>query len=271
MRVLTRLLALPLLVGAVLGLAATGASAAGVAGAGAALAAPTYQPTSPEAKYVPVSPCRIVDTRTGTGTNGTPYGSEVTRQYYVGGTFGFAPQGGKSGGCGVPVGAVAIAAVITAVDPQAGGFVRAWPADESEPGATVLNYSTHSNGSGLTLTIDPDSAQSLKVKNYGGPTDLVIDVNGYYVKPMAAMVSGSGALYSGSSRAISSTKVGTGVYDIEFDRNVRYCTAVASPYVTSLYASTSTFAPTSVNAVRVYVWNAAGAATDQYVYLTVDC
>src|SRR6478735_9396444 len=60
-------------------------------------APPTYQPST-ESGFVPLTRCRIVDTRSGTGTNGTPFTSLATRTFYVGGTFGFAPQGGKAGG-----------------------------------------------------------------------------------------------------------------------------------------------------------------------------
>lgn len=254
-----------------------GANAAGnqpaptAAAAQLAAAPPVYQPDS-EAKYVPITPCRIVDTRIGTGANGTPFNIGTTRNYYVGGTFGFAPQGGKSGGCGIPVGATAIAATFIAVDPAGYGGVRAWPQGQAAPTANVLNYGNYTSTGSQTVTINPSAAVALTVRNYSTSTDLVIDVFGYYVKPLAGFISPSGQPYAGSSRILGATHVGTGVYEVQFDRSIRYCSAVATVYVSAYYASTSTwYDSTRPDTVRVWLWNASGAAVDQYFYIQVDC
>jgi len=233
--------------------------------------APTFQPTY-ESIYVPVTPCRIVDTRRGVGTNGTPIGNKQTRTYYVGGTFGFAPQGGKAGGCGIPVGAVAISSILTAVSPARAGFVRAWPQGQSEPGATVLNYGRIASGTGVTLSINPLMASSLNVRNYGGPTEVVIDVTGYYVKQLAGFISPSGGTYAGSSRIVSSARItDPGVYEVTFDRDVRYCAAVANAYYYNYYASTDSYGAANNNTVRVRLFNNAGAAVNGYFSITVTC
>ncbi len=200
-----------------------------------------------------------------------PISSLQTRTYYVGGTFGFAPQGGKPGGCGIPVGAVSVAATMTAVNPDNGGFMRAWPNGQSEPQATLLNYGDFSIGTGATISINQSSAYSLKVRNYQGPTDLVIDVSGYYVKQLAGMINPSGSPYAGSSRIVSASKAGPGVYDVKFDRNVRYCAATATAYSSGYYASTSTFYGADTSKVRVFLWNSIGVPVDQYFYIHVAC
>jgi hypothetical protein len=236
-----------------------------------ALAPPTYQPDS-EAKFVPITPCRIVDTRIGTGTNGTPFANLNTRTYYVGGTFGFAPQGGVSGGCGVPVGAVSVSAIITAVGPSHPGYLRVWSNGSTEPNSTILNYATVSTGTGFTATINAGSAYSMKVRNYGGPTEVVIDILGYSVKPLAGFISPSGAPYAGSSRIVSATQIGTGVYEVQFNRNIRYCAAVTTVYVSNYYSSVTTWYDSArPDTARVYVWDNAGAAVDQYFYIQVQC
>ena len=161
-----------------------------------------------EDQYVPITPCRIVDTRTGGGA--LVAGS--IRDFYVGGTTGFAPQGGKSGGCGIPLGATSIAAVLTAVSPSHAGFLRAWPEGSTEPAATILNYSTVTSGTGATLSIKA-SAPALRVHNYAGTTQLVIDVTGYYADPIEGLIyTGStatpvsdGYVYSGTPRLRSVT------------------------------------------------------------------
>jgi hypothetical protein len=123
-----------------------------------------------------------------------------------------------------------------------------------------------------TTTINPSTAYSLKVRNYAGPTDLVIDVFGYYVKSLAAMISDAGAPYSGSSRILSATRTAAGVYEVTFDRNVRYCAATATVYATGYYASTSTwFDAARPDRVQVKVYSATGAAVNQFFYINVVC
>ena len=228
-------------------LAVTGAAAAGppaFAGpsvaAAAAATAPTYQPAA-ETTYIPITPCRILDTRVGTGVDGTPLTSSETRTYRVGGTAGFPAQGGRAGGCGIPVGAGSVAGTITAVDPVRGGFVRAWPAALSEPTATQLNYRGAPISTGVTLSIDTSTAEALAVKNYGGTTGLVIDISGYYVAPLAGTISPTGTAYAGSSRITAAARTGVGSYQVTFDRDIRYCSATATAYASGFYASADTF------------------------------
>lgn len=136
-------------------------------------------------EYVPLTPCRILDTRKGGG--GKLSESQV-RSYQVGGTGGnFSAQGGQANGCGVPDGAAAVEASVTAVAPDATGFFRAWPADGPEPGATFLNF-TKNQGTTNTgaITLAPSGTLDLKVKNFGGPSHYVIDIQGYFTDPAAA-------------------------------------------------------------------------------------
>jgi hypothetical protein len=210
-----------------------------------------------------------VDTRIGAGTNGTPIKSQQIRTYYVGGTTGFAPQGGKSGGCGIPVGAVSVAATLTAVDATHAGFLRAWPNGQTEPPATVLNYGTASTGTGSTLSINPSTAFALRVHNYGGPTDLVIDVSGYYVEQLEGLVDIAGGTYAGTSRMVTTTRLGTGYYRIQWNTNVSNCAPLAT-----VYGSVPGFA-TSQNLSTVYTYvrtfNAAGTPTDYATHVVVSC
>ncbi len=253
--------------------AAQSAISAADAAVSAQAAAPVYQPSS-ETSYVPVGPCRIVDTRNGTGVGHTPIGANATRSYYVGGTVGFTPQGGHNGGCGIPVGAVAIDVTIATLNTVKSGAIVAVP-----NGTPMTSFGVATTQVGLiartssTLRINPSSAYALTIKNVApGSTNLVIDVRGYYVKPMAGFISPSGTPYSGTSRILGSARVATGVYDVQFDRNIRYCSAVANAYVSNYFAATSTwFDSTHPDTVRVYLYNTTGAAADQYFYIQVMC
>jgi hypothetical protein len=255
--------------GAPVGSAPSAATAAPVALKMAAPPPTSRQPAS-ESSYIAITPCRIIDTRNGTGVNGTKFQSNQTRTYYVGGTTGFAPQGGKSGGCGIPVGASAISTTVTAVDPDGKGYVRAWPNGEAEPSATFLNYGTTSTSGGGAVSINPSSAYALKIHNYYGPTDIVVDVFGYYIKPLAGMISETGAPYAGSSRITGSVRAAQGIFDVTFDRNIVYCNPAVTVYFDNYYANADTYALGS-NTVRVKVYNASGVLQDAFFYITVTC
>ena len=229
-------------------------------------------PDKLEGVYDPITPCRIVDTLLGGGSlhNGQ------SRAFYVGGTANFAPQGGKSGGCGIPVGALAITATVTAVDPGGHGYLRAYPNGSSEPNATILSYAAvGSTGTGTTVAINKTSAQSLKITNHGGPVDLIIDVTGYYAQQIEGMISPAGGVYSGSSRILSATHDAAGVYTVALDTDVSYCTPTATGWSgsTYVYATANVLDGTHVH---VYVWTLdptshAVVPDDTFFFLNVLC
>jgi hypothetical protein len=228
--------------------------------------APVYQPTA-EMHFVPVPPCRIVDTRPG-----TKLGVGAQRAFNVTGTTGFSGQGGNSSGCGIPAGATAVAVNLLSFGATHAGFVRAWANGASEPATAVLAYPRSVTASGGATIAIAATEPSLRVHNYQGATDLTIGVTGYYVKPLAGFISPSGSPYSGSSRILSAAHIATGLYEVQFDRNIRYCAAQATAYVSNYFASVSTwFDSTRPDTARVYLWNNAGTAVDQYFYISVEC
>ena len=246
-----------------------------VPGIGTQMAAPgphAVPPVAPaaEAVYKPITPCRIVDTLLGGGA----LGDGVSRAFYVGGTTGFAPQGGKSGGCGIPVGATAITATITAVRTSEHGYLRAFPNGASEPNATVLSYPKGgSTGTGTTVGIKISSPLALALKNHGGPAHFIIDVTGYYAQQMEGFVKADGTPFSGTPRMVSAARVGAGVYVVGWDTSVDACTPMvntysgAGNYGTAYNTSTFTY---------VYTWSLnpsthVEVATDHYFYVAVLC
>ena len=56
------------------------------------------------------------------------------------------------------------------------------------------------------------AASDLRVKAFGSATHVVIEVQGYYIKPMAAVVSSTGALVTGS-RVFAFNLAGDGLRD----------------------------------------------------------
>src|SRR5215470_10608923 len=84
--------------------------------------AQTPTPTPAPLKFFAVTPCRVVDTRVGTGTNGGPALAPVqTRTFSV-----------KSI-CGVPISASAAVMNVTVVTPTSSGYLTLWPAGGFQP------------------------------------------------------------------------------------------------------------------------------------------
>ncbi|CAN5660718.1 hypothetical protein BH10ACT1_BH10ACT1_25650 [soil metagenome] len=134
--------------------------------------------------YVPITPCRIIDTRS---NSGGPLRPGTQRSFQVSGSSPrFAAQGGRSGGCGVPAGATAVEASVSAVAPTGVGYFRAWPTGAAPPNATFLNYST---GKGTTNTgsiaLAAAGVRDVTILNAGARSHYVVDLQGYYVDPVA--------------------------------------------------------------------------------------
>ena len=67
------------------------------------------------------------------------------------------------------------------------------------------------------------------VKAFGGSTQVVVDLTGYYIKPMWAEVSSSGGFVRGS-RVVLLSHLGTGSYQVDFDRDVSGCGLTSTSY-----------------------------------------
>lgn len=135
-------------------------------GAGVAEAA-----TTAPARFVAVTPCRVLDSRpTGVAAGGSLRIDVVGER------------------CGVPAGATAAALTVTVVDPDGPGFVTLWPADEPQPGTSVLNY-----GSGQVVPnsqiVRLDGSGRVRIYTLAA-ADLVVDVTGYFEPAGGAVRSG---------------------------------------------------------------------------------
>ena len=105
------------------------------AGSGAAVIATVATASSPGASaLVPITPCRLFDTRPGdinVGSRPTPL--------TAGETF-TVPTWGSNGNCSIPTGATALSLNVVAIGPTAGSFLTVFPADVARPSASSLNW-----------------------------------------------------------------------------------------------------------------------------------
>ena len=260
------------LIVAAVAICAVGASVPAIAGHGsgrahevAAAVAPTFQPAT-ELGYVPVTLCRIADTR---HTHAIRTGT--VRRFHVAGTAGFPTAGGKSGGCGVAVGATVAAISVTTTSSTGTGHLTVFAAGSARPAGIQSSYRSGANTTTqVNASLDPTTGQ---VSVYASrQTHVILDVSGYYVKPLAGFISPSGGTYAGSSRILSSTRISDpGVYEVQFDRDIRYCSAVATAYYYNYYASTDPYGAAPTDTLRVRLWNSTGAAVNGYFSITVTC
>ena len=120
--------------------------------------------------FVPLTPARMVDTRSGLGAPRArvPAGRTVTVQV--------------TGRSGVPVtGAAAVEVNLTAVAPSSRGYLSAYPAGSPVPSTSTVNYSargTIANSAALKLS----STGQLTVRS-SASTDLLLDIVGYFSAP----------------------------------------------------------------------------------------
>ena len=138
--------------------------------------------------FVPVQPCRVIDTRLAGGA----LAANVERDFQVTGSGSLAAQGGNASGCGIPQGsttpeAAAVAINFIAVGPAGAGDLRAWPFGQTKPLASIINYATVSGlniANGVVVPIagtSMDAADLAVIADVSG-THLVADVTGYFTR-----------------------------------------------------------------------------------------
>ena len=118
--------------------------------------------------FVPMTPCRLVDTRNATGAFGGPsITGETSRSFVI-----------PSSACGVPSTAAAYSINVTAV-PQAGlGYLTVWPTGMTQPGVSTLNSDGRVKANAAIVPAGTSGAISVYATD---TTDVVLDINGYFV------------------------------------------------------------------------------------------
>ncbi len=116
------------------------------------------------ADFHTLPPCRVFDTR-----NTSSLASSTSRTFTV------------AGACGVPAGAQAVAANLTAIGATGNGRVVVYPAGPDVPATSSLNFQagvTRANNAVIGLTVGQVDALATVVG--GGTVHLALDVTGYY-------------------------------------------------------------------------------------------
>ena len=125
-------------------------------------------------RFVPVTPCRVVDTRGGAGQFGGPtMAAGATRSFPI-------PQSA----CGIPSTAQAYALNVTVVPAGSLSYLTLWPAGQSRPLVSTLNsFGGIVVANAAIVPAGAGGAVSVFVSNQ---TDVILDINGYFDSTGAA-------------------------------------------------------------------------------------
>ncbi len=219
-------------------IAATGLLLGPLALATSASASSTPHATAPvQGSYVPVTPFRITDTRTGSGlpNAGTTLTTAAPSLNVQVTGVGTAP---------VPVTASAVVLNVTATGAQSSGFLTVFPEGITQPTVSNLNYVAGQTVANLVTTALSATGQ-VTIYSSGTDVNVVVDVEGYYTSTPST--NGSG-LYNSMSpvRALGALAVGA--------------TVAANTSVPVTVTGTATGVPASATAVVVNVTAAHGTA-----------
>jgi hypothetical protein len=121
--------------------------------------------------FVPVTPCRLVDTRRAGPFGGPALAGQSIRK--------FTPS---DGGCGVPRSAMAYSLNLTVVPHEPLGYLTVWPAGLAQPTVSTLNsFDARIKANGAIVGAGGGGAFSVFVTD---STDLVLDINGYFTSSL---------------------------------------------------------------------------------------
>jgi hypothetical protein len=132
--------------------------------------------------YFPVTPVRIADTRANSGFQGA--GDTLSSGQILTIRVAGLPSDG------VPAGATAVVLNITAVNPSSAGYLTAYASGQTTPFASTVNFiagQTIANEATITLGNNGVTGGYVSILNHVGLTDVVVDVQGYYVATLSAL------------------------------------------------------------------------------------
>jgi hypothetical protein len=127
--------------------------------------------------FTPITPCRLLDTRSGAATGATP---ARTSPLGAGESLTVSARG-DFGKC-VALSATATGATlnVTIVDGTAGSYLTVWPADKAKPLASSLNWTAGQGATPNQVTTALDSSGQFSLFNNAGTVDVIVDVVGLY-------------------------------------------------------------------------------------------
>jgi hypothetical protein len=153
--------------------AAFGAALAVTLGFGGLNYAGAITPRSVGNVFVPIVPCRLLDTRPAPATIGTRSRPLVADEEFV------AEVTGANGGCSLPTTSTAVVLNVTAAGPVGDGFLTVWPADAPRPNTSNLNFSNGQAPVANAVTVKLGGG-AIRFVSSASRVDVIADVVGYF-------------------------------------------------------------------------------------------
>ncbi len=189
---------------------------------------------TPNGSYAPVTPARVLDTRSGNGAAKAPLGANKEIALQV------------TGRGGVPATDVsAVVLNVTAISPTASGYLTAYPAGATRPTASSINFNAHWIGANL-VTVRVGTGGKVMLYNHAGAINVAADVMGYYNGPSATRTTYGSFQNTQVQRLLDSRSVPDGKLgaDEYYTIPVDYGTDI-NPHIRALAVNVTAVAPTA--------------------------
>lgn len=137
--------------------------------------------------FTPLVPCRLLDTRFGTGNFAGPI-ADLTTISIETNLNDFTAQGGNAGPCGMPTDtdASAIVIIVTAVEPPNTGNLRVFPFSAPFPNASVVNFIPDQDIANNTVVPQCIGCASDISIFVASQANVIVDVIGYFNPPVVS-------------------------------------------------------------------------------------
>ena len=153
-------------------------------------------PVWAQLQFVPVTPCRVVDTRNASGPFGGPTMTGNSARSFA------VPQSA----CAIPATALAYSLNVTVVPEGPLSYLSLWPTGQSQPYVSTLNSPAGQVVANAAIVpAGTGGAVSVFVTN---PTDVILDINGYF----DASTSGAFSFYPAPPCRVADTRNATGTF-----------------------------------------------------------
>jgi hypothetical protein len=153
-------------------------------------------PVWAQLQFVPVTPCRVVDTRNASGPFGGPTMTGNSARSFA------VPQSA----CAIPATALAYSLNVTVVPEGPLSYLSLWPTGQSQPYVSTLNSPAGQVVANAAIVpAGTGGAVSVFVTD---PTDVILDINGYF----AASTSGAFSFYPAPPCRVADTRNATGTF-----------------------------------------------------------
>jgi len=145
--------------------------------------APVLGSATSDLVFTPVTPCRIIDTRSAGGI----INANTGRQFQVN-MSNYSSQGGFAGSCNIPINPAAVAINVASTQQTGNGHIRVIVTGGGVPNAAMLNYRAGTNISNAAVVRSLETGvDDIFIYSGVSATHVVSDIMGYFAPPKRTM------------------------------------------------------------------------------------